>query len=181
LHTGPVCVVGLSMGAVIVQQFTLDHPQLVKKLILASGFAALRPERMSGWLYLLRRAALVSFKGIPAQAHFVAARLFPAPDQEPLRRLLIEQITQADPRAYRAAMRSLALFDSRKRLRQINIPTLVITGENDGTVSPVVQKALVESIPGARQVLVAGAGHAVSVDHPEEFNKAMMDFLAENL
>ena len=177
LALGPVCVVGLSLGAAIAQQLTLDSPWLVKKLVLASSFAALRPERMSGWLYLLRRVLLVSFKGIPAQAHFVAARLFPEPDQEPLRQMLIEQITQADPRAYRAAMRSLALFDARRRLRQIKVPTLVLTGARDGTVSPALQKALAQKIPGARQVIVDGAGHAVSVDHPDEFNQAMMDFL----
>jgi len=179
LALGPVYVVGLSMGAAIAQQFALDTPRLVKKLVLASSFAALRPERLSGWLYLLRRAWLVSFKGIPAQAHFVAMRLFPDPDQAPLRQLLIEQITQADPRAYYAAMRSLALFDSRRRLHRITVPTLVITGARDGTVSPTVQKLLVGKIPGARQVIIAGAGHAVSVDHPDEFNRALMDFLRE--
>ena len=32
--------------------------------------------------------------GLPAQAKFVARRIFPAPDQEPLRQLLIEQVTK---------------------------------------------------------------------------------------
>ncbi len=179
LATGPVHVVGLSMGGVIAQQLALDTPQVVKKLVLASSFAALRPERLSGWLYLLRRVLLVSFKGIPEQAVFVAGRLFPAQEQEPLRRLFIQQITQADPRAYRAAMRALSLFDSRRRLAQIKAPTLVITGANDGTASPFLQAALAHGIPGARQVIIAGAGHAVSVDHHEEFNRAMLVFLGE--
>jgi 3-oxoadipate enol-lactonase len=177
LGLGPVHIVGLSLGGAVAQQLALDAPQLVRKLVLASSFAALRPERLAGWFYLLQRVLLVSFKGIPEQAVFVAQRLFPAPDQEPLRQMLIEQVTQADPRAYRAAMRSLALFDARRQLGRINIPTLVITGENDGTASPFVQQVLVKKIPGARQVTVAGAGHAVSVDHPHEFNQAMMEFL----
>jgi len=177
--TGPVDVVGLSMGGVIAQQLALDKPQCVKKLALASTFAALRPESAAGWVYWLRRTLLVSFKGIPAQARFVAGRLFPRPEQEPLRRMLIEQITRADPRAYRAAMRALGLFDSRRRLAQIQAPTLVITGADDGTVSPSAQRALAQGIPGARQVVIAGAGHAVSVDHFEEFNAALLAFLAE--
>jgi 3-oxoadipate enol-lactonase len=177
LALGSVHVVGLSMGAVIAEQLVLDNSRLVKRLVLASGFAALRPERVSGWLYLLRRVVLVSFQGIPAQAQFVAMKLFPDPDQEPLRHILVEQVTQADPRAYRAAMRSLALFDVRRRLKQLDIPTLVITGARDGTVSPFMQKQLAASIPGARQVVVDGAGHAVSVDHPEQFNWAMLKFL----
>lgn len=177
LGSGPVHLVGLSMGGAIAQQFVLDTPALVRRLVLASSFAALRPERLSGWFYLLRRVLLVSFKGIPEQAEFVAWRLFPEPGQEPLRRMLVEQVTHADPRAYRAAMRSLGWFDSRRRLGRIAVPTLVITGANDGTASPAVQRVLAEKIPGARQVVVAGAGHAVSVDHPDEFNRAMLDFL----
>jgi len=177
--TGPVHVVGLSMGGVIAQQLALDKPQRVKRLVLASTFAALRPESLAGWLYFLRRALLVSFKGIPAQARFVAGQIFPAPEQEPLRQMLIEQITQADPRAYRAAMRALGLFDSRKRLAQIEAPTLVITGADDSTVSPSAQTALARGIPGARQIVIPGAGHAVSVDHFEELNAALLGFLME--
>jgi 3-oxoadipate enol-lactonase len=177
--TGPVHVVGLSMGGVIAQQLALDAPQRVKKLVLASTFAALRPESLAGWGYFLRRALLVSFMGIPAQARFVAGRLFPAPGQEALRQMLVEQITQADPRAYRAAMRALGLFDSRRRLAQIEAPTLVITGADDSTVSPSAQTALAQGIRGARQVVIPGAGHAVSVDHFEAFNTALLGFLGE--
>ncbi len=179
LKVDQVDVVGLSMGGVIAQRLALDFPSRVRKLVLASTFGALRPERFSGWYYLLRRVALVSFKGIPDQAEFVARRLFPADDQEPLRRLLVEQITQADPRAYQAAMRALGWFDSRRALSRISVPTLVITGLQDGTVSPAVQAQLVKHIRGARQVTVAGAGHAVSADHPNEFNQALLSFLLE--
>ena len=179
LAVGPVHVVGLSMGAVIAEQLALDTPWLVRRLVLVSGFAALRPEKATGWSYLLRRLALVSFKGIPAQAEFVAARLFPEPGQAPFRQMLVEQITEADPRAYHAAMRSLAFFDVRRRLQRLNVPTLVITGACDGTVSLATQKKLAAGIPGARQVIVEGAGHAVSVAHPDEFNRALMEFLRE--
>lgn len=177
LATGPVHVVGISMGGAIAQQLVLDHPTHVKNLVLVSSFAALRPERPEGWVYLIRRVLLVIFKGIPEQAVFASYRLFPEPEQEPLRKLLVEQITQADPSAYKGAMRALALFDSRKQLRHIKAPTLVISGEKDGTATPFAQKTLAQGIPNAHQIIIPGAGHAVSVDHPEEFNKAMMAFL----
>jgi len=38
---------------------------------------------------------------------------------------------------------------------------------------------LAQGIPGARQVLIAHAGHAVSVDQPEHFNRALLEFLKE--
>ncbi len=179
LQTGPVHIVGLSMGGVIAQQLAFDEPERIRKLVLASTFAALRPAHWTGWGYFLRRVILVWGLGAQGQAHFVGERLFPEPNQEPLRQIFLEQIEQADPRAYRAAMRSIGLFDSRRRLKQIKAPTLVITGSNDGTVSPHIQTILADGIPGARHVIIAGARHAVSVDHAEEFNREMLSFLRE--
>ena len=177
LETGPAHIVGLSMGGVIAQQFARDFPQLTKKLVLVSTFAALRPEALSGWFYFLRRTLAVTFLGLPAQARVVARRVFPAPDQAALRDLLVTTISRADPRAYRLAMRSLGLFDSRKWLHQIMVPTLVITGADDTTVSPERQRILADGIPGARQFVLPGAGHAVSVDRVDEFNRLLLEFL----
>jgi 3-oxoadipate enol-lactonase len=178
LQTGPAHVVGLSMGGAIAQQFAIDHPQLTGKLILVSTFAALRPVRWTGWFYYLQRFILVHTLGIPAQAKFVARRIFPAEKDESLREMLVQQITRADPRAYRGAMRSLGLFNSRNKLVRIKAATLVITGVNDTTVSYENQRLLAEGIRGARLVIIPGAGHAVSVDQPESFNKTLMEFLA---
>jgi pimeloyl-ACP methyl ester carboxylesterase len=177
LKTGPAHIVGISMGGTIAQQLAFDHPLLVKKLVLVNTFAVLRPGSFNGWLYFLWRFALVHTLGLPTQARFVARRIFPRPDQAVQREMMIAQILQADPRAYRAAMRSLGIFNSSRRLAQISAPTLVVTAENDSTVAPANQRVLVENIPGARQVLVPAAGHAVTIDQPERFNQAMLDFL----
>ena len=177
LGTGPVHVVGLSMGGVIAQQLALDFPRLTKKLVLISTFCVLRPEDLNGWVYFIRRGVAVMTLGLQAQAQVVARRLFPAPQDQGLRDMYLAVISRADPRAYRKAMLALGTFDSRKRLCQIKAPTLVITGANDTTVSPARQKLLVDSIPGARQVLVPQAGHAVSIDQAEIFNQALLSFL----
>ena len=88
-------------------------------------------------------------------------------------------ISRANQRAYRKAMLALGLFNSRKRLGLIKVPTLVITGTKDNTVSQARQKLLAEGIPGACQVLIPQAGHAVSIDQPEKFNQVLLDFLKE--
>src|SRR5512140_3794283 len=51
METGPVHVVGLSMGGVIAQQFALDFPKLVRRLVLVSTFSVLRPSGISQWFY----------------------------------------------------------------------------------------------------------------------------------
>jgi len=175
----PVHIVGLSMGGTIAQQITLEFPNLVSKLVLANTFSILRPETVKGWVYFLQRFLLVQTLGLPVQAKFVANRIFPLADQEILRREMISQICKADPRAYRAAMRSLGFFNSRKRLHEIKIPTLIITGAKDTTVQPAHQSKMAGWIPGARQVIMKDAGHAASVEFPDEFNKLLLEFLLE--
>jgi pimeloyl-ACP methyl ester carboxylesterase len=179
LGSGPAHIVGLSMGGVIAQQFALDFPQLTKKLVLVSSFSVLRPEDFNGWAYFVRRAAAVLTLGVQAQTQVVARRVFPNPQDQALREMYIAVVSRADPRAYRKAMLSLGLFDSRKRLGLIKAPTLVLTGAEDTTVSPARQRILVEGIPAARQVLIPQAGHAVSVDQAERFNRELLDFLRE--
>jgi 3-oxoadipate enol-lactonase len=179
LCTGPVHVVGLSMGGTIAQQFALDFPHLTRSLTLVSTFSILRPDNLSGWLYFLRRFIVVSTLGLPAQAKVVAWRIFPDPRHEQLREMLVESISRADPRAYRKAMASLGLFNSGKWLGQIKIPTLVVTGADDSTVLPARQRRLAQGILGARQLIIPEAGHAVPIDQPERFNQELLSFLKQ--
>ena len=179
LGLGPAHVMGLSMGGVLAQQFALDFPHLTRKLVLVSTFSVLRPESLNGWWYFSRRAAAALTLGPRAQARLVAQRVFPGQQHEPLREMLVTSICQADQRAYRRAMLSLGLFDSRKHLRKITPPTLVITGEQDTTVVPARQHMLAAAIPGARHVIIPAAGHAVPVEQAEVFCQTLLDFLKE--
>jgi 3-oxoadipate enol-lactonase len=172
-------VVGLSMGGVVAQQLALDWPERVRRLVLVSTFACLRPRRPGELAYLLGRFLRANLRGVHAQAEMVAWRIFPAAEQGEYRRLLVEKILQADPACYKAATRALALFDSRRRLAHLRIPTLVVTGAEDTTVSPASQAKLAQLIPGARQVVIPGGNHGVSADQPEPFNQALIAFLSE--
>lgn len=177
LHAGPVHVVGISMGGAIAIQLALERAELVDRLILVNTFAHLRPGNPGAWFYFTLRFLLVHTLGLPSQAKFVSRRIFPRPDQAGFRNLLYSQIIQADPSAYRSAMRSLIHFNAISRLHEISHPTLVITGEQDTTVPAGIQKILAEKIPSARHVFIKNAGHAVIAEQPEEFNRTLLDFL----
>jgi pimeloyl-ACP methyl ester carboxylesterase len=177
LNAVPAHVVGLSMGGVIAQQMALDFPRLARQLVLVSTFSYLRPDSLRGWLYFARRAILILTRGVRAQARMVAWDLFPDPAQEPIREILIEQICRSDPRVYRKAMRALGRYNSSRRLHEIQVPTLVVTGGRDTTVSSRNQERLAQLIPGAEQVIIPDAGHAVTVDQADIFNRTLLDFL----
>ena len=174
---GPLVVAGHSLGGLIAQDLTFRFPEKVQKLILVSTFSRLRPKSIKTMAYLLGRGLAVLFQGTAVQAELVANHLFPDASQGEFREKLIQKISAADPRAYKSAMLNLAFFDSRKPLARLQIPTLVIIGEKDGTVSPEAQQAMAAGIPNARAVLVPEAGHAVIVDQPEIVNREMLAFL----
>jgi pimeloyl-ACP methyl ester carboxylesterase len=171
--------VGVSLGGTVALQLALDHPTLVLSLVLINTFARLRPDGLRSWLYFAMRMILMHTLGLGAQARLVARYMFPRPDQENLRRQLYQQVSRANPRAYRATMWALWRFDVECRLREIRVPTLVITGSLDRTVSPRNQRLLVERIPGARHVEVADANHAVPMDQPAIFARVLAEFLKD--
>lgn len=179
LEAAPAHVVGISMGGTVALQLALEHAELVRRLVLVNTFARLRPQGLGSYLYFPLRMVLLHTLGLETQARVVTQRIFPHPDQKDLREELYDRIVSTDIHAYRASMRALARFNAEDRLGEINAPTLIVTGDQDTTVPPPVQRRLVEGIPGARQVVVPEAGHAVIVDHPDEFNQTLLSFLAE--
>jgi pimeloyl-ACP methyl ester carboxylesterase len=58
----------------------------------------------------------------------------------------------------------------------ISVPSLVIVGSED-TPYLAASDYMAAKIPGARKVVIEGAGHAANIDRPEAFNAAVMDFL----
>jgi 3-oxoadipate enol-lactonase len=171
-------IVGLSMGGIVALQMALDNAGQVEHLVLMNTFACLRPRRISELSYLLGRFIVANVRGVEYQAQMVARRLFPGPDEERLRQELMRRILQADPRVYRSAMRALGLFDLRRRLREIHVPTTVITAQNDTTVSCEVQAELAHGIQGASQIIIPDSGHAIIVDQPERVNVALVEIFS---
>ena len=170
-------IVGISMGGTFALQLAINYPQNIGRLVLVNTFAKLQIANVRILPYLLLRMILVHTLGLPAQARTVAKRIFPHPNQEFLRQELTNQIVQADIHAYRASMRALGRFDVRDWLHEIRCDTLVITGEADNTVPPPNQDYLAQSIPTAKQVRIPNAGHAVTVEKPDQFNQILLEFL----
>ncbi|TLN24234.1 alpha/beta hydrolase [bacterium] len=173
----PLPVVGISMGGAIALQMALTRADVASRLVLVNTFACLRPRNARSLAYLMRRFVLAMVRGSASQAEMVAYHLFPNPDQIELRQAITRLILESDPRAYRMAMRALALFDARKDLGQVHVPTLVITAALDTTVPRAVQDELAREIPAARQVIIPEARHAVVADQPERFNVVLLAFL----
>ena len=170
-------IVGLSMGGCVAQQLALDDPARVRSLTLVNTFARFDPGAPGNAIPLGIRLGVLSVLGLPAQARFVAARMFPKPEQAQLRALAVERIASNDTATYYRLLFAISSFNVTRRLREIACPTLVIAGNRDTTVPLRAKKFLAEHIRGARFELVADSGHATPIDQPEAFNRLVMNFV----
>jgi len=62
-------------------------------------------------------------------------------------------------------------------LASIDIPTLVVVGEEDVVTPPKEARAMHEQIRGSRLEIIPGAGHLSNIERPAAFNAALSDFV----
>jgi pimeloyl-ACP methyl ester carboxylesterase len=74
----------------------------------------------------------------------------------------------------------LSRSDKTASLGKINIPTLLICGEQDVLTPPPVMKDMFHKINKAEFVEIQKAGHMTPIENPKEVNKAIKDFLVKN-
>jgi pimeloyl-ACP methyl ester carboxylesterase len=74
----------------------------------------------------------------------------------------------------------LSRSDTTASLGKINIPTLIICGEQDALTPPPVMKDMFHKINKAEFVEIQKAGHMTPIENPKEVNKAIKDFLVKN-
>ncbi|PPG53099.1 alpha/beta hydrolase [Rathayibacter sp. AY1G1] len=87
---------------------------------------------------------------------------------------------QSAKHAALACMTAFATTDFREDLPNVSVPALVIHGDGDGTVPFEGSGARTHAaIPGSELHVVHGAPHGVTVSHPEEWNRAVLEFLAK--
>jgi 3-oxoadipate enol-lactonase len=91
-----------------------------------------------------------------------------APESEATAAFVADRIWETDQGVMAGRLRALEGFDVGDRLWRIDVPTLVLAGTRDVVVPPARQRALAESIAGARFETIAGAGHIGFVTHGVE-------------
>jgi pimeloyl-ACP methyl ester carboxylesterase len=159
---------GLSLGGAIAQQLLLDHPKRFRAGVLVSTGARLKV--LPAILESIRR---------DYEAFLLSVDRFAFSSQ-----------TAAEVKeAYRAEARQCPAetvfgdfsacdrFDSMARLGAIAVPVLVVSAADDLLTPPKYADWLEKSIPGARRAHLAGAGHMVPLERPEDFNRALHGFL----
>jgi 3-oxoadipate enol-lactonase len=173
LGLGRVHFCGLSLGGMTGQWLGARAPDRIDRLVLANTAAVMGPPsawdarivtvRQQGMAALtdaiLERWFTPEFRAVPEGAAFVR-----------------DQLLATDPAGYAGCCAAIRDMDLRPLLGRIAAPTLVITGSRDPATPPADSTLIVESIPGARQLML-DAAHLSNVEQPEAFTTAVLDFL----
>lgn len=86
-------------------------------------------------------------------------------------------VSDLHPAATRVAMQAFAEADLRDVLPRINVPTLVLCGEDDVRAPRHVWEALHSGIRGSTLVLIPGVGHVIDIEAADRFNTEVKAFL----
>jgi 3-oxoadipate enol-lactonase len=167
-------ICGLSLGGVIAIALHAAAPKRCASLILADSFAV-HPEGPA----ILDRAIEGSNAGMRVLAERRAPLLLSPTTPEQVRRSVIDAMAEIDPGAYRIGARAVWLADQRDRAAQIRVPTLVLVGDLDPVTPPALSQDLSGLIPHSKLEVIAGASHLSNLDHPDEFNRLVDQFLSE--
>lgn len=175
----PITYCGLSMGGYIGWQFFRRHRQRVKNLILCDTRAvADSPDAAESRRKLADR---VLEEGARIVAAGMMPKLFGKATHEHKPQLVEatrQVMVRTDPQGVAAALRGMGQRpDSTSLLAQIDVPTLVLVGEEDAISTPDEMRSLAAGIPGAEFVQVPAVGHMAPLENPALVNAAVQRFL----
>ena len=169
-------LVGHSMGALVVLETALRHPERVLSVTAMNAVYCRSAEQRSA---VESRAKSLSrddmpdaalerwFGNVNPSAHAGAASL--------VRHLL----TSVDPAGYARTYRLFATSDDAHvgRLAGLESPALFITGECDPNSTPAMSRAMAAIAPLGAAAIIAGERHMMSLTSPMEVNQRLLEFL----
>ena len=176
LGTMPAHVVGLSLGGMIAFQLSVDHPRLVRTLTIVNSVPDLVPRTLKEHLTVGLRSWVARILGPAGMARLLATRLFPKPEETPLRKRFVEFMSRNDKQSYIATQRAMFGWSVLDRIEEIEVPVLVVHSQHD--YWPVeLKQAYARRMKRAELVVIPDVGHALPLQAPEQFNSVLASFL----
>tara|TARA_Y100000022_G_C13178491_1_gene342159 strand:- start:6 stop:773 length:768 start_codon:yes stop_codon:yes gene_type:complete len=169
-----VVLLGNSLGGHVALLFARDYPKLVSGLII-TGSSGLYEKSMIGdgypkrsnYDYIKTKTEEVFYDPNIATKEIVDDVFASVNDREKLVRTL-------------SLAKSAIRHNMAKDLPKMNIKTLIIWGKQDSVTPPNVAEDFNSLLPNSNLSWIDKCGHAPMMEHPNEFNKIMEDWLSKN-
>jgi len=162
-----VIIVGHSLGAAIALTFAAEFGSMIKGVAVVGG--GLRMPVNPAIFELLKKEPETAFE---LMCKFSLAKENRINLTEPLKKSLSGVKTEV----LYGDLVACDKMDLTEKVKKINLPSLVICGEEDKMAPPQLSRDIAANIIGAKTSFIKGAGHMVMMERPEEFNEALIAF-----
>lgn len=172
--------VGLSMGGMIGQTLALKHPELFLSLTLCDTSSRVPPEAAPLWqdrIETAKRDGMEALVPTTMERWFSAA--FMASQTAEADRIR-DMIRNTPVAGYVGCCQAISRLDLTDSLPGLDVPTLIIVGEDDPGTPVAASEAMHEKIGGSELVVLESALHLSNIEQPENFNTALTDFLGRH-
>jgi pimeloyl-ACP methyl ester carboxylesterase len=185
LASGPATILGISSGACIVLRTAVEQPRLVRRVLVHEPpYMHLLAGNENAQPYLARAGEVFGDVGalIGARDHAGAARRFwqgleIGISWEAMSDDMRRSLASHAP-AFGGQMNDPdAVVIDVDQLRQLAMPVLVSQGEQTFALARMIVEQLIRIMPGARRVVIPGAGHVPHMTHPERYVAIIEEFV----
>lgn len=160
-------LIGHSLGAAIALDCAAEFPGLAGGIVPVGG----------GVTMPVNADMISGFRSQPQIVLDMMCKFSLAKENRPrLYDALRASLGEASVEVTAGDMLACSKFDISPRIAGITTPALVICGTEDKMMPPSASEQIVRSLPGAKLVLIEGAGHMVMMEQPQAFNAALQDF-----
>ncbi|MFD9907336.1 alpha/beta fold hydrolase [Streptomyces sp. NPDC059063] len=185
LDVGPAVLVGLSMGAGIAVDTALEHPDLVRAVVVC-GAGTSEPEFTDPWALAIQAEWARATAAADAAAFVDATMLYAAGphrtladvDEDVVRRLraMTEQTVAKHTGTEPPAL--VPVPHTWTRAATLPVPVLALTGDQDGPDNITMAERLAHTVPDGRTATIKGTAHYPNMERPDAFNELVRDFIA---
>jgi pimeloyl-ACP methyl ester carboxylesterase len=177
---GPIDVMGMSYGGLIAQHLAADHPELIRRLVIAVSCYRFSDE---GNELDMKSAQLLS----EGKKRAALKSLYPILEGGRIKKALMKFFmgyigpllwsSPDNPSDLLVEGKAEMAHNSKNRLAEIKVPTLVIGGDKDYFCSVERLRETAAGIPNAKLVIYEGKGHMTAMG--KKFDEDVLAFLNE--
>ena len=184
LDAGPAVLVGVSMGAATASDTALEHPDLVRAVVV-SGAGTSEPVFADDWTHRTLEKVWPALRAgdlpgaLAAWNEFTAGPHRALSDLDPAIPALIDEMTAKTWLKHTADEPDWSAHaeDTWARAAKLAIPVLAVIGGADSDDHRHNAERFADSVPGGRKATIADAAHYPNLEHPDEFDAIIIEFV----